>query len=448
MTRRLWPAVLGLLLIALSQPAHAIDIQKVVSPGGITAWLVEDHSNPLISAVVGFRGGSAADAKGREGTAFMVSALLDEGAGELDSPAFQQRLADLAVDFGCNTDLDNFTVDIRVLSANRDQGFDLLRLALTKPRFDQAAVERIRGQLMARLASQADDPDHIASLAWWRNAFPEHPYGRPVEGTPASVPAITAADLSGFVTRHFGRNNLVIGVVGDIDAATLGPLLDRTLGDLPAVVAPPPIAEAVPVGAGQVTVIDRDVPQTVVIFGAPGVKRADPDFYAAALIDYILGGGGFASRLTQEVREKRGLTYGIDVALDPLDHAGLLQGDFGTRNAKVGESIAVLRDVWKRLSEEGPTAKELAEAKTYLIGNYPLNLTTNGRVANLLVALQLDNLGIDYLKRRVAYINGVTIDDARRVARHLLDPTLISMVVVGRPAGVQSSPPAVTRAGG
>jgi zinc protease len=185
----------------------------------------------------------------------------------------------------------------------------------------------------------------------------------------------------------------------------------------------------------------------VVIFGAPGVKRSDPDFYAAALVDYILGGGGFASRLTQEVREKRGLTYGIDVSLAPLDHSGVLQGDFGTRNAKVGESIAVLRDVWKRLSEDGPTAQELAEAKTFLIGNYPLNLTSNGKVAHLLVALQLDHLGIDYLQRRVAYLGGVTIEEARRVARRLLDPTLISMVVVGRPQGVQATLPA-TKAGG
>jgi zinc protease len=439
--------LVAIVLMAVSTAAHAIDIQKVVSPGGITAWLVEDHSNPLISAVVGFRGGSSADEKGREGTAFMVSALLDEGAGELDSTAFQQRLADLAVDFGCSTDLDNFTVDLRVLSQRRDAGFDLLRLALSKPRFDQAAVDRIRGQLQARIASQADDPGHIASLAWWRSAFPEHPYGQPVEGTPASVDAITAADLKRFVTQHFGRNNLVIGVVGDIDAATLGPLLDRTLGELPAVVEVPQIAEAMPAGAGQLQVIDRDVPQTVVIFGAPGVKRSDPDFYAAALVDYILGGGGFASRLTQEVREKRGLTYGIDVSLAPLDHSGVLQGDFGTRNAKVGESIAVLRDVWKRLSEEGPTALELAEAKTYLIGNYPLNLTSNGKVANLLVALQLNNLGIDYLQRRVAHIGGVTIEEARRVARRLLDPTLISMVVVGRPQGVQATLP-VAKAGG
>jgi zinc protease len=439
MTKAVGPALLGLLLLAFAVPAQAIEIQKVVSPGGITAWLVEDHSNPLISTVIGFHGGSAADAKGHEGSAFMVSALLDEGAGELDSAAFQQRIADLAVDFSCNTDLDNFTIQLRMLSASRAAGFDLLRLALTKPRFDAAAVERIRGQLLARLASQVDDPDNIASLAWWHNAFPEHPYGRPVEGDAASIAAITAADLRRFVTEHFGRNNLVIGVVGDIDAATLGPLLDQTLGDLPAVVTPPTIAEAVPAGAGQTLVIDHDVPQTVVIFGAPGVKRNDPDFYGAALVDYILGGGGFASRLTQEVREKRGLTYGIDVALDPLDHAGLMQGDFGTRNARVGESIAVLRDVWKRLREDGPTARELAEAKTYLIGNYPLNLTSNGRVASLLVALQLNNLGVDYLQRRAAYINGVTLEDARRVAGRLLDPALISMVVVGRPEGMEAT---------
>jgi zinc protease len=415
----------------------------VVSPGGIKAWLVEDHSNPLIAISVGFRGGAAGDPEGREGLALMVSALLDEGAGPLDSAAFQQREADLAVDLGFESDLDSFGGQLRVLSSRREAGFELLRLALTAPRFDAPAVERIRGQLLAALAAQADDPARIADLAWWRAAFPEHPYGRPADGTPQSIAAITADDLRRFVAGHFGRNNMVLGVVGDIDAATLGPLLDRTFGGLPAEVSPPAIAEASPAGAGRLVVIDRDVPQSVVSFGTTGVKRDDPDYYAARIIDYILGGGGYASRLTREVREKRGLAYSIDSYLDPLDHAGLLLGAFGTQNARVAESIEVVRQVWQRMRDEGPTAQEVADAKTYLIGSFPLRLTSTLRVAQMLAGQQLAGLDRDYVDHRADYFDRVTLEDARRVAHRLLDPAALTLVVVGRPDGLaaKTAPP-------
>ncbi|MFO1058949.1 MAG: pitrilysin family protein [Dongiaceae bacterium] len=424
------------MLLLLAPAARAFQIQEVVSPGGIKAWLVEDRSNPVIAVSVAFNGGAAGDPKGREGLAMMVSALLDEGAGPLDSAAFQQREADLAVDLGFAADLDSFGGQFRVLSDRREAGFELLRLALTAPRFDQPAVERIRGQLLAALAAEADDPARIADLAWWRAAFPEHPYGRPADGTAQSVARITVDDLRGFVAGHFGRNNMVLGVVGDIDAATLGPLLDRTFGGLPATAAPPAVPDAKPTGAGGLVVIDRDVPQSVVSFGTAGVKRDDPDYYAAAIIDYILGGGGFASRLTREVREKRGLAYSIDSYLDPLDHAGLLLGTFGTQNARVAESIDVMRQVWQRMGEEGPTAEELADAKTYLIGSYPLRLTSTLRVAQLLTGQQLAGLDRHYIEHRADYFNAVTLEDARRVARRLLDPAALSLVVVGRPEGV------------
>jgi zinc protease len=432
-------AIALLALLLLAPAARAVEIQEVVSPGGIKAWLVEDHSNPLIALSVAFRGGAAGDPKGKEGLALMVSALLDEGAGTLDSAAFQGREADLAVDLGFDSDLDSFGGQFRVLTDRRDAGFELLRLALTAPRFDAPAVERIRGQLIAGLAAEADDPARIADLAWWRAAFPEHPYGRPADGTPQSLAAITPEDLHRFVAEHFGRNNMVLGVVGDIDAKTLGPLLDRTFGGLPARVSPPVVADTSPAGAGRLVVIDRDVPQSVVSFGTAGVKLDDPDYYAAAIVDYILGSGGFASRLTREVREKRGLAYSIDSYLDPLDHAGLLLGTFGTQNARVAESIDVVRQVWKRMGEEGPTAQELADAKTYLIGSYPLRLTSTLRVAQMLTGQQLAGLPHDYVSHRADYFNRVTLEDARRVARRLLDPAALSLVVVGRPTGLATT---------
>jgi zinc protease len=433
---------IALMTAAGGASAQSIPVERVVSPGGIEAWLVEDHGNPIISVALGFRAGAASDPEGKAGLAEMVSGLLDEGAGDLESQAFQQRLADLAVDLGFDAGRDSFTGSMRTLTENRDAAFDLLRLALTEPRFDPGPVERIRSQILARLASRANDPTEIADRVWWRATFPDHPYGRQPSGRPETIGRITAEDLHNFVDQRFARENLVLGVVGDITAAELGPLLDETFGALPPAAAPVSVGPATPSAAGELIVVDRTVPQSVVMFGQRGLQRNDPDFYAASLVNHILGGGGFSSRLMQEVRVKRGLAYSIGTYLYPLDHAGLLMGHVATQNTRVGESIDVIRAEWRRMQEEGPTAEELADAKTYLIGSYPLNFTSTGSTAQVLVAVQLENLGIDYFDRRTALIEGVTLEDAKRVAGELLDPANLATVVVGAPEGLTPTRPA------
>lgn len=443
MGARRWLAALVLLLAAVpaAPAAAAVDLQRVISPGGIEAWLIEDRSIPLLSVALGFRGGAALDPAGREGLADMATSLLDEGAGGLDSEAFQKRLADLAVDLSFETGLDTVRASMRTITDRRDAAFDLLRLALAEPRFDPEPVERIRGQLLARLARQAVQPGEIADRVWWRTVFPDHPYGRDPSGTPASLAAITAADLRQWAKDRLARDNLVIGVVGDIGAAELAPLLDATFGALPARAAPSTLPAAAVHGSGEVIVIERAVPQSVVVLGEAALRRDDPDYYAANLVNYILGGGGFASRLTREVREERGLAYSVSSELITLDHAGLLQADVATENARVAESIEVIRREWRRMAEEGPTAAELANAKTYLTGSFPLRLASTGSAARVLVAIQLDNLGFDYLSRREALINAVTLEDARRVAGRLFDPARLTVVVVGSPVGVAPTRP-------
>jgi zinc protease len=413
----------------------------VTSPGGIEAWLIEDHSSPLLSVALGFRGGAALDPAGKEGLADMATSLLDEGAGDLDSEAFQKRIADLALDLSFDAGLDSLSGQMRTLTQNRDAAFDLLRQALTVPRFDAEPVERIRGQLLARLARNAVQPGDLADRVWWRTVFPDHPYGRDPDGTPASLAAITQADLRDWAKARLGRDNLVLGVVGDISAADLAPLLDKTFGALPAKAAPSALPIASAQAPGDVIVIQRPVPQSVVVLGEGALRRDDPDYYAATLVNYVLGGGGFASWLTREVREERGLAYSVSSALITLDHAGLLQADVATENARVAESIAVIREQWKRMAEEGPTAAELADAKTYLIGSFPLRLASTGSAARVLVSIQLDNLGFDYLDRRDELINGVTLEDAKRVARRLFDPARLTVVVVGSPVGVTATRP-------
>ncbi len=423
-------------LLQAAPAAAAVEVERVVSPGGVEAWLVQDPTAPLISVSVAFRGGSALDPAGKEGLAEMVSGLLDEGAGDLDSPAFQRRIADLALDFGFEASLDSFGGSLRTLTKHREEAFDLLGLALTAPRFDTAAVERIRGQLLAMIARDANDPDAIADRIWWRVTYPDHPYGRPSGGTSASIRAITVADLKGFVAQRIARDNLLVAVVGDIDAATLAPLLDRAFGKLPARSAPVTIPAAAIASPGAVVVAERDMPQSVVMFGHAGIERHDPDFYAAYVMNYVLGGGGFSSRLTEEVREKRGLAYSIGTYLVALDHAALIQGSVGTQNARVAETLDIVRQEWARMRDDGPTQQELDDAKTYLIGSYPLRMTSTGSLARVLTAIQIEGFPIDYMEHRNAYIEAVTLEDAKRVARRLLDPKALTVVVVGKPDGI------------
>ena len=429
----------GLALLGAALPAGAVDIQRVESPGGIEAWLVEEHSIPIIAVEIAFDGGGALDPRGKEGLANLLSGLLDEGAGDLDSQAFQERLEELAVRLGFDSYRDTFWVGLKTLSENRDEAFALLGLALTAPRFDSDAVERVRGQVLSGLKRDAEDPGEIAGRTFLATAFPYHPYGRPARGTAESVAAITSDDLRDAVAQRFAVANATIGVVGDIDPATLGLLLDRTLGGLPATARAATIAETRPAPVASLNVVRKPVPQSVVRFGMPGLKRSDPDFYAAYLMNHVLGGGSFTSRLYSEVREKRGLAYSVYSYLSTLDRAGIVAGGVASANERVAEAIEVIRAEFSRLREEGVTEEELRDAKTYINGAYPLRLDSNAAIARSLVAIQLEDLGIDYMDRRSSYINAVTTDDIRRVARRLIRPDELIVVVVGDPTGLEDA---------
>ena len=429
-------AVVAVALLLLARPAAAVEIERVLSPGGIEAWLVSDHTNPIISMRFAFRGGASLDPAGKEGLANMVASTLDEGAGDLDSQAFHRRLEDLSVSLRFSAGRDTFAGRLKTLSENRDAAFGLLALAAAKPRFDAEPVARIRSQILAGLRRDLEDPDDIAGRTLSETLFPGHPYGRPVDGTLDSVAAITADDLKGFWKGRLARDNLVIGVVGDIDGHTLAALLDTTFSALPARAAPGRVPEIEPQGAGQTVVVDRPVPQSVIVFAHKGIMRDDPDFYAAYVMNYVLGGGGFSSRLYDQVREKRGLAYSVYSTLYPLDHAALILGGAGTAKARTAETLAVIRDEWRAMKEGGLSEQELADAKTYLTGSFPLRFTSSGRIAGFLVSVQLDNLGIDYIDERNSYIEAVSLEDANRVAERLLDPDNLTVVVVGQPEGM------------
>ncbi|MBT3373418.1 MAG: insulinase family protein [Rhodospirillaceae bacterium] len=433
------PLVWLAVILWLPHAAMATEIQVVRSAGGITAWLVQEPSIPLLSVSFSFAGGASLDQPSRKGTGNLVSGLLDEGAGPYNSLAFQTRLEELAVRMNFDADRDSFSGSLRTLSANRDAAFELLRLALNEPHFEAEAVARIRRQILTGLIEAQEDPNAIVAKTWFATAFPDHPYGLPSRGSIETVKAITTEDLRGFMAKALARDRLTIGVVGDISAADLGPLLDKTFGALPASTKIATVPETMPKGAGLLKVVEKSIPQSRVMFGAPGLKRDDPDWYAAYVLNYVLGGGGFSSRLNEEVREKRGLAYSVYSYLYPLDHAAIHLGGVGTQNQRVEEALKVIKEQIARAGEAGITVDELANAKTFLNGSFPLRLTSSGRIARLLRAIQRENLGLDYLERRAVLINSVTLEDIRRVAKRLLRPENLLIVVVGQPAGLSSS---------
>jgi zinc protease len=423
-------------LAAAPRAEAASRVERVTSPGGIEAYLLSEPSIPFLSLSMHFKGGAALDPEGRAGLAYMISGLLDEGAGELDSQAFRTELEDLAIRLSFDAGRDEFTGQLKTLTENRQRAFELLRLALVEPRFDAEPVERIRSQIQASLRQRSEEPDYLAGVTWFETAFPGHAYGRPVRGTVESIARITVEDLRGFVDRRLARDNLVIGVAGDVTAEELKPLLDLAFGDLPAHSAPIEIARAMPDG-GETVIVRRDIPQSQVSFGEMGIRRDDPDFYAAYVANHILGGGGFTSRLTDEVREKRGLAYSVYSYLYPADHAAIWLGGLGTTNAAVGEALRLVRQEVEKLARGEVDEATLEDAKTYLTGSFPLKLTSNDAIAGMLVSMQVNDLGIDYLDRRNGYIEAVTLDDLRRVAARLYDPKKLLVVVVGDPDGLE-----------
>ena len=444
--RRLaWVVAVGLVLmpIASSPSQAATKIQHLVSPGGIEAWFVQDATVPLIAMEYAFGGGATQDPADKPGVGNMVADLIDEGSGDLDSQTFHERLDRRAIDLSFSSTRDHFRGSLRMLKDNKDEAFDLLRMSLTSPHFDSVDVERIRTQIISGLKRDTSNPGALASRKFLEIAFGDHPYGRQASGTLESVPKITVADLKDYVRRVLAKDTLRIAVVGDIDAASLGKLLDQTFGGLPAKASLTPVPDIEAAQPPQRAFIPLDVPQTVVTFGGPGIKRNDPNFMAAYVVNHILGGGSLSSRLYHEVREKRGLAYSVYDALLWMDHSAVFVGNTGTRADRAGETVEAINTEIRRMAEDGPTQQELDEAKSYLKGSQMLALDTSAKLASALLQYQLDKLPIDYIEKRNAVVDAVTLDDAKKAAQRLWGHGLIT-VIVGRPLATAQPAAATT----
>lgn len=428
--------LVGLLVVAGGTPAGAVDIERVKTPGGLEAWLVQDHTNPIITFRFSFRGGSSGDPVGKEGLTEMTASLLDEGAGDLDAETFHARLEDGSFSISFDAGRDTIGGSLRTLRRNHVEAFDLLRLALTQPRFDAEPIERVRNQTLVGLLRAEEDPGSIAYKLMASTFYPNHPYGRPSNGTRETIQGLTRDDFVGVVKRLMARDNLILGVVGDTTPDEIAKLIDQTFGGLPAKATIPEVSVVPPQAGGDTLVVRKTVPQSTILFAQNGLMRDDPDFYTAYVLNHILGGGSFSSRLYAEVREKRGLAYSIYTGLYPSRHSAMLMGSAGTANARVGETVRLVREEWQRMAAGAVTADELRNAKDYLTGSYPLQFTSSGRIAAALVSLQLDDLGIDYIDKRNGLMEAVGLDDIRRVATRLLQPDRLTFFVVGEPQGL------------
>lgn len=421
-------ASLLLLFSALAASAE-MKIQEVVSPKGVRAWLVEDYTVPVIAMRFAFEGGSTQDPAGKEGLANLMTTLFDEGAGTLESDAFQIKLDDAGAEMGFSVDRDRFEGGMRLLADQRDEAFDLLALAVNQPRFDQKPLDRMRAQIISGIVARSRDPEYAASVKWGEQIYPGHPYSRRSQGTPETLNSITADDLRTLHGSIFAREKLYVGVVGAIDAETLKKELDRVFGDLPAsprLVAVPDVEPKL----GQKLTVTYDLPQTIIQMAYPGVARPEPEFFAAFLMNHILGGGTFTARLFDEVREKRGLAYGVDSSLSSSEHSNMLSVSTATRSDRAAETLDVIRQVIRDVAENGVTEEELAAAKKYVTGAYAINnLDSSAAIARTLVELQAENLGIDYMQKRGALIDAVTREQVNAIAKKLLsvDPAVMTV---------------------
>ena len=425
---------LGALLWAGTVQAD-VAVKSITSPGGLSAWVLEEPAIPFTTLNLMFSGGAALDPPDKRGAAFLMTGLLEEGAGDLDSQAFSAEIEALSASFSFDVSDDTLSISVRILSENRAEALALLKTALIKPRFDAEAVERVRQQVLSILASNAQDPTDTAQRVWSEQAFGDHAYGTSYQGTESSVAALTRTDLLAAHQNLLVRDAISISAVGDITVEELGPILDDLLGELPAgsALETAPLELDIPAG---LTVVDIPTPQSVAIFGHSGIDRAHPDYFAAFILNTILGGRGIESRLTAEVREKRGLTYGISTVLISKDQADVMLGQVASANDRIGAAIEVIRDEWGKLAHDGVTAEELQAAQTYLTGAYPLRFDGNSQIARILVGMQRQGLGLDYINTRNARINAVTLPEINRVAAQLLKPEALNFVVVGQPTGL------------
>jgi zinc protease len=426
----------GLLLwLQAGGPAHAqLPIQHWQSSAGARVYFVASHVLPMLDVAVQFPAGSGRDAPERSGAAGLTVRLLRMGTQDMTEEQISQQLADVGAEFAQTFDFDRAGYSLRTLSAPapRAAALGVLARMLAHPSFPDDAFERERSRVLAGLKEADAKPDSIAGREFARLVYRDHPYARRGSGTPKSLSVLTAQDLRDFHASHYQAPGAVVSIVGDVSREEAEAIAEQLTAELPRVQRPieplPPVARLTEAVSKEIA---HPAGQAHIFVGAPGVRRGDPDYFPLLVGNHVLGGGGFTSRLYQEVREQRGLSYSVYSAFSPYEQAGAFQIALQTRKDQAAQALEVVRATLKRFVEQGPSEAELDGAKQNLIGGFPLRLDSNRKILDYLTVIGFYRLPLDYLDTYARRVEAVTAAEVRAAFQRHIDPERLVTVVVG-----------------
>jgi zinc protease len=430
-------ALSGIILASAASPSLAADIAptKFVTPNGMTVLVLEQHFLPIVEVHALIKAGSAQDPPDKAGLANLVASLLDEGTSTRSSKQLAEQIDFVGGALEAKAGEDFTTASARVLKKDVDLGFSLLADILQHPAFLKHEFERIRSQILGEMASDNDDPGHVAMKAFNQLVFHGHPYRWPLNGTEESLGKITHTDVLNFYAKEYTPSQMILTVVGDVTIEQVTGLVQTHFGAWKKV-APPArsVKNPAPVEKKTVQLIEKDLTQSNVILGHEGISRTNPDFYAVTVMNYVLGAGGFSSRLMDSIRDKQGLVYGIMSHFDARLMAGSFWINFQTRTEATNHAIqGVLAEI-KSIREAPVSDQELSEAKSFLMGSFPLRLDSTAKLAQVLAQVEFYGLGFEYFSQYPKWIERVTKEDVQRVAKQYLHPQRYALVVVGNVA--------------
>lgn len=428
------------LMIDVHEGAFA-DIQRFTTPGGASVWLVSEPGIPIIAVDMAWKGGDVQDPEGLEGLTDAMVYHMNEGAGDIDSLGFQTRMEELNMSFGCSGGAEWTSCSVNMLSENSGEVMDLVSLAFADPRFDEVPFERFRREAEVGLKTREASAGYLGWRAEADALYPDHPYAR--ETSAESIAALTPEGAKAHMRKLMVKDRILVTVVGDVTPDEIAPMIDQVMAGLPdtsEIVETPEITLLPATSMQSPIVVALPQPQSNVKFIGPALRKDDPDFFPAYVLNYKFGGGGFDSRLMQSLRVEQGLTYGVysGVSGGKIMQSWTAAGQ--TKNETAGAFIDGIKQEMEKIAATGLTEEELDAAKAYLIGSYPLGFDSNAKIASQLMSIRKDDLrDITYFDTRNDRFNAVTLEDVNRVAKEYLQPERFSVIVVGEPEGVSTS---------
>ena len=427
-----------------------VNIQNIKTNLGLTSWLVENSQSPVVSLFLAFRdAGSKMDPEGKAGLCSYLTKLLQEGAGEFDARAFKEYLLEKNIQLSVYSTMDCLYINIRTIKENIDDALKMVHLMLTQPRFDKRDCDRVQQQMLTFYSQMLVNEGGRLKDKFNETIYGQHPYGQTYGERFKNLSSLTPEILKQYMKDRLCRDCLVVSAAGHITAQHLSELLDKTVGKLPEKAIPCTLGQAPFLNKGTLTVDHFDIPQSLLVFVHPGIKRNDPSFFAALIVSKILGDGGFESRLWNEIREKRGLTYGIGCQLNWSDQDALLMGQTSTKNESVGEMVNLIKQEWQKMANHGVTSEEVNFVKDRLIGSFALGFSSTHQIAAALTSYQLDHLPIDYINTRNSLIRDVTLEQIQAAIKTFIFPKDLTFIIVGKPVfkdgskGLEPTPSAV-----